>query len=112
VKDATKTMFSVPLVNGGTIPHDVIGQFGASKVFMRPAAPGTGVIAGAAVKAVLVAGGVQNILTKTFGSTNPVNVLKATVNALKSLRTREQVTKLRGLELDPYAWPKLAITLA
>jgi small subunit ribosomal protein S5 len=109
VKDATKSMFSIPLVNGGTIPHEVVGEYGASKVFMRPAAPGTGVIAGAAVKAVLVAGGVQNILTKTFGSTNPVNVLKATVEALRSLRTREEVNRLRGVEVESYAWPKLEI---
>lgn len=112
VKDATKSMFTIPLVNGGTIPHEVVGEYGASKVFMRPAAPGTGVIAGAAVKAVLVAGGVQNILTKTFGSTNPVNVLKATVEALQSLRTREAVGRLRGVELDDYAWPKLEGTEA
>jgi small subunit ribosomal protein S5 len=112
VKDATKAMFDVTLVNGGTIPHEVIGSFGASKVFMRPASPGTGVIAGAAVKAVLVAAGVQNILTKTYGSSNPVNVLKATVHALKSLRTRDEVARLRKLELDPYAWPKLEVTAA
>jgi small subunit ribosomal protein S5 len=112
VKDATKNMFAVPLVNGGTIPHEVNGTFGASKVFMRPAAPGTGVIAGAAVKAVLVAAGVQNVLTKTFGSTNPVNVLKATVAALQALRTRETVERLRGAPLDPYAWPKLEVTAA
>lgn len=112
VKDATKTMFSVPIVNGGTIPHEITGHFGASKVFMRPASPGTGVIAGAAVKAVLVAAGIQNILTKTFGSTNPVNVLKATTEALKALRTREQVERLRGAELDQYAWPRLEVTAA
>ena len=112
VKEATKSMFEVNLVNGGTIPHEVIGTFGASKVFMRPAAPGTGVIAGAAVKAILVAAGVQNILTKTYGSTNPVNVLKATIAALQALRSRELVQRMRQTELDPYAWPKLEITAA
>jgi small subunit ribosomal protein S5 len=112
VKDATKNMFAVPLVNGGTIPHAVVGEYGASKVFLRPAAPGTGVIAGAAVKAVLVACGVQNILTKTYGSTNPVNVLKATEQALRSLRTREEAMRLRGVELEPYAWPKIEVAEA
>lgn len=111
-KDARKHMIRVPLTGDGTIPHEVNGRYCGSMVRLIPAAPGTGVIAGAAVKAVLVAAGVQNILTKTFGSTNPVNVLKATVHALKSLRTREQVQSLRGLELEPYAWPKLAVTIA
>jgi len=106
VKDGAKNLFKVPMVAGGTIPHEVIGSFGASRVFMRPAAAGTGVIAGAAVKAVLVASGLQNVLTKSFGSTNPVNLCKAAVDALTSLRTREQVMKLRGVPLDEYAWPK------
>jgi small subunit ribosomal protein S5 len=107
VKEATKAVFRVPLVSAGTMPHQVIGRFGSSKVFMWPAAPGTGVIAGAAVKAVLVACGVKNILTKTHGSTNPTNVLKATENALKQLRTREQIAALRGVEPGPYHWPKV-----
>lgn len=106
VKEATKAMFEVPLVNGGTIPHEVTGRFGASKVYMRPAAPGTGVIAGVSVKAVLAAAGIQNILTKTHGSTNPTNVLKACCEGLRSLRSREQVEVLRGVKLDPYAWPR------
>ncbi|MFC1705478.1 30S ribosomal protein S5 [Planctomycetota bacterium] len=112
VKDGTKNMFRVPLVNGGTIPHETKGRFGSSTVFLRPAAPGTGVIAGAAVKAALVAAGVSNILTKIYGSTNPTNVLKATKRALQSLRTREGVAALRGVELDPYYWPKQQVVEA
>ncbi len=112
VKEATKAVFPVPLVSGGTLPHQVIGRFGSSKVFMWPAAPGTGVIAGAAVKAVLVACGVKNVLTKTHGSTNPTNVLKATENALKQIRTREQIAALRGVDPGPYHWPKEPATVS
>lgn len=105
VKQAQKELMRVPLVHAGTIPHQVIGRFGSTKVYLIPAAPGTGVKAGAAVKAVLVAAGVENILTKVHGSTNPVNVLKATCRALRALRTREEVAALRGVELARYAWP-------
>lgn len=105
VKDAMKQLFKVPLIRAKTIPHPVVGRYGASLVYLWPAAPGTGVIAGAAVKAVLTAAGVGNILTKVHGSTNPVNVLKATCDALKKLRTRESVAALRGVELGDYNWP-------
>lgn len=107
VKAASKAMFRVGLVGDGTIPHATVGRYRSSKVMLRPAAPGTGVIAGAAVKAVLVAAGVQNILTKVHGSSNPVNVLKATECALKQLRTREQIAELRGVEIDHYDWPRV-----
>jgi len=86
-------------LRGSTIPHRVIGKFGASKVIMVPAGPGTGVKAGPGVREVLQAAGVTNILTKVHGSTNPMNLVKATINGLQQLRTREEVTALRGVAL-------------
>lgn len=84
-------------LRGQTIPHRVIGKFGASRVIMVPAGPGTGVKAGPGVREVLAAAGVQNILTKTHGSTNPINLVKATLDGLQQLRTREEVARLRGV---------------
>ncbi len=86
-------------LRGTTIPHRVIGKFGASRVILVPAGPGTGVKAGPGVREVLAAAGIQNILTKTHGSTNPINLVKATINGLQQLRTREQVAALRGVAL-------------
>jgi small subunit ribosomal protein S5 len=86
-------------LQGKTIPHMVIGRFGATTVKLMPAAPGTGVIAGAAVRAVLEMIGVQDCLTKVYGSSNPKNVVKATMDALGTMRTREQVQSLRGVEI-------------
>ncbi len=86
---------------GGTIPHDVWGRFGASKVLLRPASAGTGVIAGTTVRAMVELAGIKNVLTKSFGSNNPINLVKATFDALTSLRLREEVEKLRGVKLDP-----------
>lgn len=95
VKDAHKNMVNVDIVHE-TIPHEIAGTFGATKVFLKPAAPGTGVIAGASVRAVVKAAGVQNILSKAHGSNNPINVTKATLDALLKIRSREKTMKLRG----------------
>jgi small subunit ribosomal protein S5 len=86
-------------MRGATIPHRVVGRFGASRVVMVPAGPGTGVKAGPGVREVLQACGIKNILTKTHGSTNPINLVKATINGLLQLRTKQEVERLRGVKL-------------
>jgi small subunit ribosomal protein S5 len=97
VEDAKKHMITVPLV-GTTIPHDIRFKLGAAKVLLKPAGPGTGVISGGAMRAVVEAAGIHDILTKSLGTNNPINVVRATVAALASLRTLESVAKLRGKE--------------
>ena len=99
ITDAKKNMVKVSLVNG-TIPHDVIGIFGAGKVLMKPAPEGTGVIAGGAVRAVMEAVGIRNICAKCLRSNNPQNVVKATMEGLKSLRTVEQIAAIRGKSVE------------
>ncbi len=96
---AGKSMFRVPIVRG-TIPHEVLAKFSASKVLMKPASPGTGVIAGGPMRAIMEAAGIENILTKSMGSNTPVNVVKATVLGLKSLRTIQDVARLRGKKVS------------
>lgn len=98
VDDAKKNMIKVPLLHG-TIPHEQKGKYGAGKVLIKPAADGTGVIAGGAMRAVLEIAGVHNVLAKSQGSSNPHNVVKATIDALSKLRSAEQVAKERGVTL-------------
>lgn len=99
VKDGTRNMVQVSL-DGTTIPHEVKGRYGAARVVLVPAGPGTGVIAGAAVRAVCEACGIQDILTKSFGTSNPINLVKATIDALQSVRTQSDVERLRGVSLS------------
>jgi small subunit ribosomal protein S5 len=99
VDDAKKNLFTVPK-KGTTITHEILGEFGAARVLLRPASEGTGVIAGGGVRAVLELGGVRDILAKSLGTTNPINMLKATVNGLQRLRRPEEVAQTRGLTVS------------
>nr|WP_312853919.1 30S ribosomal protein S5 [Thermoactinomyces mirandus] len=99
IEDAKKNMIHVPLM-GNTIPHDIIGEYGAGRVILKPAMKGTGVIAGGPVRDVLNAAGVGDILTKSTGSNNPINMVRATLTGLKNLKRPEEVAKLRGKSVE------------
>ncbi len=106
VEDAKKNMFSVPLTaEGATLPHEIIGEFGAGRVLIKPAAPGTGVIAGGAARAVLELAGVENVLCKSLGTDNVMNVVKATAEGLKEMQSPEAVSERRGMSVAKiYGW--------
>ncbi len=99
IKAGRRSLKRVTITPGGSIPHEVKGRFGASQVVLIPAMPGTGVIAGTAVKAILEAGGLTNVLTKVYGSTNTRNVVKAVMDALEKLRSKDMTESLRGVQL-------------
>ena len=102
---AKRRMIKAPIING-TIPYEVVGKYGAGRVFMKPASPGTGIIAGGAVRAVLEAAGVKNILTKSLGSTNAHNVVKAAFNGLGQLMWPEKLASIRGKRLEGSSYAK------
>ena len=99
IEDAKKNMIEVSL-KGSTIPHEILGEFGAGKVILKPAAPGTGIIAGGKVRMVLELAGIKNIRAKCLRSNNPTNVVKATIEGLKALRTVEEVAKIRDISVE------------
>ena len=99
MEDAKKYLVKVPIIKG-TVPHESIGKFGGGFVLLKPASPGTGVIAGGAMRAVLESAGVHNVLAKSKGSSNPHNVVKATLNALAGLRDPREIARMRGIALD------------
>ena len=99
IKDGTRNMKPISM-SGTSIPHQIVGHFGAARVVLVPAAPGTGVIAGNAVRAVCEACGIRDILTKSYGSNNPINLVKAAIQALTDLRSQNEVERLRGVSLS------------
>lgn len=99
VKDGARSLVEIAL-DGSTIPHQVMGEYGSARVVLVPARPGTGIIAGAAVRSVCEAAGIHDILTKCYGSTNPLNLVKATISGLQQIRSRQEVERLRGVSLS------------
>jgi small subunit ribosomal protein S5 len=107
VEIAKRNMITVPIV-GTSIPHETRFKWGAAKIMLKPASPGTGVISGGAMRAVIELSGIKDILTKSLGTNNPINTVRATIRALQSLRTAQEVAELRGKELDEIVGPRLA----
>lgn len=102
VKDANKNLISVPILNK-TIPYEIWGCYKSARVFMKPAGPGTGIKAGASARSILEAVGITDILTKCYGTRNPTNVVKATLEGLRLLKTQEEIETLRGVKIDGFA---------
>lgn len=100
VEDAKKNMFKVPITEEGTVPHEVMGVYGAGRVLIRPAVPGTGVMAGGPVRAVLELAGVKNVITKSLGTSNSLNIVKATAEGLKLMESPEDVARRRGVSVS------------
>ena len=105
IEDAKKNMFKVPLTAEGTLPHEIIGTYGAGRVLIKPATPGTGVIAGGAARAVMELAGVKDVFAKSLGTDNVMNVVKATAEGLKAMESPEDVAARRGLSVSKiYGW--------
>jgi small subunit ribosomal protein S5 len=100
IQSANKNLIQVPIIDGRTIPHEIIGVSGAAKVLIKPASAGTGVIAGGPIRAVLELAGVKDILSKALGSRTAINMVRATINALSSLKTKEEIAHLRGKAIE------------
>ncbi len=100
VEDAKRNVVEIPMTNSKTVPHQVLGKFGAARVMLKPAAPGTGVIAGGAARSVIELCGITDILTKSLGASNNLNIVKATMQGLQSLKRAEDVAKLRGKTVE------------
>lgn len=99
-EDAKKNMFSVPVTADGSVPHEIIGEYGAGRVLIKPAVPGTGVMAGGPVRAIMELAGVQNVITKSLGTSNAMNIVKAAAEGLKAMESPEMVAARRGTSVD------------